>query len=252
MFTIFIVTLVFSLVVLPYVIAPLVVRFANKQSARPQIEQVGADAFGPELAAYFARFAACLAPQGFAPAAYFRVTDAAGGTQARVFILINESSRESAAASEVEAKGAAKSFVQRYAEFCTDFVNGDEIATHNSGIAFVYKPHPKKRQFRFPGVQHPLALYRAHRSLVDRHRPAAEPFIPTRGTEHLHLAHSFEKTYRRQAEFGYLFLDEAAGVYRPTLKGAILMSWKLAWPVKQAREALARRGAAVMLRRLGA
>lgn len=248
-----VIILLVSQVLVPYVVGPLVLRFAGRQSARPQVEQVyGADAFGPELAAYFGRVAACLAPKGFAPAAYVRVTDAAARTEARALILINESAGEGAAAIEVEAKGTFKSIGQRYVEFSTEFVNGDEINTHNSTIAFVAKPHPKKRLFRFPGVQNPLALHGAHRRLVERHRPAAEPFVPTRGTEHLHVAHGFEKLYRRQAEFGYLFLDEAAGVYRPTLKGACLMAWQLAWPVKQAREALARRGAAVMLRRLGA
>ena len=251
MFTAIIVILVFGLVIFPYVIAPLVVRFVHKQSARPQVEQVGADSFGPELAAFFGRFAACLASQGFVPAACVRVFDAAARTEVRAFFLVNESVRESAAAVEVQTKGLSQ-LTGRYIEFCTEFVNGDEINTHNSGIAFITKPYPQKRQFRFPGVQHPLALHRAHRGVVDRHRPAAEPFIPTRGTEHLHLAHSFEKLYRRQAEFGYVFLDEAEDVYRPTLKGAFLMSWKLAWPVKQAREALARRSADVMLRQLGA
>ena len=241
----------FFMVVYPYVVGPLVVRLSHKLAARPQVEQVGADAFCPELAAYFGRFAACVAPLGFVPAAYVRVTDAATRTEVRALLLTNESARESAAAFELQGTGPVQSF-SRHVEFCTEFVNGDEIGTHNFGTAFVFKPHPKKRLFRFPAVQHPPTLHRAHRRLVERHRPAAEPFVPSRGTEHLHLAHSFEKTYRRQVEFGYFFLDEAAGVYRPTLKGAFLMSWKLAWPVKQAREALARRSATVMLRQLGA
>lgn len=251
MFTAILVIFVFGLIVFPYGIAPLLVRLIHKQSARPQVEQVGAHAFCPELAAYFGRVAACLAPLGFAPAAYLRLTDAATRTEARMLILINGSARESASAIEIQGKGPVQSF-SRYVEFCTEFVNGDEINTNNFDSAYVLKLYPEKRLFRFPGVQHPLTLHRAHRRLVERHRPAAEPFVPTRGTEYLHLAHSFERTYRKQAEFGYFFLDEAAGVYRLTLKGAFLMSWKLAWPVKQAREALAKRGATAMLRQLGA
>jgi hypothetical protein len=191
-----------GLVVLPYVVGPLAVRLSHKVSARPQVEQVGADAFCPELAAHFGRFAACLAPLGFAPAAYVRVIDAAARTEVRALILTNESARESAAVFELQLKSPVQSF-SRHFEFCTEFVNGDEIGTHNSGIGFVMKPHPQKRLFRFPGVQHPPTLHRAHRRLVERHRPAAAPFVPSRGTEHLHLAHGVEKTYRRQAEFGY-------------------------------------------------
>lgn len=238
-------------VLVPFVVAPLVVRFVQKNSAYPHCEQVGADALAPELAAHFEQVAACLAPHGFAPAAYVRVTDAPARSQALVLILINESAKDSAAVIDIRVVGALKPLGQRYVEFCTEFASGDEINTHNCAIAFVAKPHPKKRLFRFPSTRQPAALYGAHRRLVERHRPASEPFTPTRGTEHLHVAHAFEKLSRRQAEFGYVFLDEAAGVYRPTLKGAFLMSWKLAWPVKQAREALARRRAAGLLRELG-
>ena len=31
-------------------------------------------------------------------------------------------------------------------------------------------------------------------------------------------------------------LDAAAGVYRPTLKGAYLMTWGLMWPMKAVRQ----------------
>jgi hypothetical protein len=49
---------------------------------------------------------------------------------------------------------------------------------------------------------------------------------------------------------GYYYRDELAGVQRPTWKGAILMTWKLCWPVKPIRLALRRHGARRLLHEL--
>ena len=42
-------------------------------------------------------------------------------------------------------------------------------------------------------------------------------------------------------ESGYYYHDEEHRVYRLTWRGAILMTWKLLWPIKQIRAMLARR-----------
>jgi hypothetical protein len=236
-----------------YVAAPLLVRFLNKQPADPRIERIGPDRVRPELAGFSRQVAAGLASQGFAPAAYLWCPNPAAGLDTQLLVLTNPSSKESAAVIDMcVAKAGAAHLRQTYVEFCTEFVNGEEICTHNSGTAAVTKADPLKRVFHFPAVKSPLLLYGAHRRLVDRHAPPAERFIPTPGTEHLHLAHSLNKAHDRQVEFGYMYLDEASGDYRPTLKGAFLMAWKLAWPVKQVREAMAKREAAATLRSLGA
>ncbi len=247
----FIVLVGFAFVVLPYVIAPLVVWRTSMQSATAQVEPVGRESIPAEACEFFQHVAASLATQGFTSAAYLRNIDAAGHTVAHLLVMTSESATESAAAIDIRSTSRA-GLGQRFVEFSTEFVSGEEINTLNCGVAFITKPDPMKRHFRLPSVVNPAMLYGAHRRLVERHAPASARFIPTRGTEHLHLAHSLEKGYRRPAEFGYYRLDSAAGVYRPTLKGACLMSWKLAWPVKQAREALAKRAAATTLRSLSA
>ena len=232
-----------------YVVVPLVMRVTYKHSADPRFEQVGADAFPPEVAEDFARVAGSLAAQGFMPAAYVRRVDSAGATDTRALVLVNEATKESAVASDCVSLNPAVRVRQRIVEFCTEYVNGEEVCTHNSTVALVVKPHPSRRMYRFPSVRNPAALYGVHRRLVDSRPAPAERFIPTKGTEYLHVMHAVEKANRRQEEFGYLYRD--GGVYRPTLKGAFLMTWPLLWPVKQVRESRARRSAAGLLRSLG-
>ena len=250
MLTTVVVLFVLVVVVMPYVVAPLVVWAQHRQSTAVQFEHVSAESFPPETYEFSQRVAHSLATQGFEPAAYVRGTDTAARTVMYMLILTSEAARESAAAIDMRTEVLPHGG-QRFVEFCTEFVGGREINTHNCGVAYITKPDPTKTQFRLHTLGNPVLLYGAHRQLVERHAPDSARFIPTRGTEHLHLSHSVDKGYRYQAESGYLYLDASAGVYRPTLKGACLMSWKLAWPVKQAREALAKRRAARTLRSLG-
>ncbi|HEX6184875.1 MAG TPA: hypothetical protein VFZ44_13400 [Pyrinomonadaceae bacterium] len=250
MLTTVVVLFVFAVVVMPYVVAPLVVWAQHRQSAAVQFEHVSAESFPPEAYDFSRLVAHSLATQGFEPVAYLRGADTAARTVMYMLIMTSESARESAAAIDMRPEAMPQGG-QRFVEFCTEFVGGREINTHNCGVAYITKPDPAKTLFRLHTLGNPALLYGAHRQLVERHAPDSPRFIPTRGTEHLHLAHSVDKGYRYQAESGYLYLDASAGVYRPTLKGACLMSWKLAWPVKQAREALAKRTATRTLCSLG-
>lgn len=238
---------------LPYVAGPLLILFVQKQPAEPRIVRIGADRVRPELAGYAQHVAGGLATQGFSPAAYLWWPNPEGGVDTQLLLFTDPSSKESAAAIDMRStRAGAEHVAWTYLEFCTEFVNGESICTNNCGIASVAKFDPLKRVSNFPAVRNPLALYGAHRRLVERHAPPAARFIPTPGTEHLHVAYTSGKSFARQVEFGYMYLDDSSGNYRPTLKGAFLMSWKLLFPVKQVREALAKREAAETLRSLGA
>jgi hypothetical protein len=250
MLTVLFVLLVIQ-VVIPYVFAPLLVFFVQKQTADSSFDRLSPDAFPPDMGGFLSQVTGRLASQGFTPSAYLRKIDAASGVVAHAMTLTNEATRESAAVIGVRSSKTPARAAKLHVEFCTEFVSGEEISTQNCSFAFITKPHPMRQQFRFPEVKDPLMLYGLHRQVVERHRPRSEPFVPTRGTEHLHAAHSYEKGMKRQEAFGYVYLDAASGAYRPTLKGAFLMSWKLVWPVKQLRESSAKRKAAELMRGMG-
>ena len=59
------------------------------------------------------------------------------------------------------------------------------------------------------------------------------------------------KEQAKYSESGYYYHDEEHRVYRLTWRGAILMSWKLLWPIKQIRAILGRVKAARLLREVG-
>jgi hypothetical protein len=50
---------------------------------------------------------------------------------------------------------------------------------------------------------------------------------------------------------GYYAIDEERGVVRPTWKGAVLITWRLLWPVKPMYRSRRRRATRQLLERLG-
>ena len=50
-----------------------------------------------------------------------------------------------------------------------------------------------------------------------------------------------------QREAGYVYVDPGTGAYRPTWKGAALMTWRLLWPMKTIARARLRRRASALV-----
>ena len=132
--------------------------------------------------------------------------------------------------------------------FRTEYTDGTQFSTHNG---------------KFPGVLPPA-----------RSRPGSMAFPQVRGVRLLHAIHALRAEPEGGVDVGIddpverLMRDSrlehsawlAAGYYRPepgstrlrlTWKGAILMSWKLLWPVPQTRLAWRRWRAARILRSIG-
>jgi hypothetical protein len=136
--------------------------------------------------------------------------------------------------------------------FFTDFTDGLTLVTANN------KTRPITPRIRihegssaFPSVHDPRRLYEIHQALVDR-------FGAYQDRERIEikdpadfLRKSQLKEQAKYPESGYYYHDEEHQVYRPTWRGAILMAWKLLWPVKQIRAMLGRAKTARLLREVG-
>ena len=86
-----------------------------------------------------------------------------------------------------------------------------------------------------------------HRRLLAAHRSRSSVVTPVEGGEIQDQARSMERDIARQEGFGY-YLDTGAAVYRPTLKGAVLMTWRCVWPGGIIRRFLEQRASADALR----
>ena len=132
-----------------------------------------------------------------------------------------------------------------YAEFSTTYGDDTVIDTSNSSELPGFDAGPRKHQSWLPRVKNLARLYQIHREVIRRHGSGASP-RQIRDTQALSVvAEAMQKDFREQETRGWFHLDPAAIEYRPTLKGAYLMTWRQLWPIsairKIQRDLLARR-----------
>jgi hypothetical protein len=126
----------------------------------------------------------------------------------------------------------ANSFI----EFCTTFADGTELNTNNTQELNVFTPPPEKQIFCVPHVEEVDKLYALHQKLLANQRKKSERILPPTGTEIKEVCDSMTRDFETQVDAGYLKRDQAQQAYRTTIKGAILMTWKLAWPIGTIRK----------------
>jgi hypothetical protein len=134
--------------------------------------------------------------------------------------------------------------------FQTQFQDGTEIATANNQLTVGLPSLPGITALWLPEVRDPIQLYRIHDQVRDlmglgmkRVSVGPDPAAYLTAGRNRMLAH-FVVT-------GYYYLDEARGVYRPTWKGALLMTWRLLWPIRPLYRAWRRRRTREFLREHG-
>lgn len=133
--------------------------------------------------------------------------------------------------------------------FQTRFGDGTEIVTANNQLTVGLPPLAEVTVLWLPEVRDTTELYHVHSKARDylelgKKRlsigPDAAAFL-TAGRERI-LAHYMAT--------GYFYLDESHGVYRPTWKGACLMTWRLLRPIRPFYRAWRRQPTRQLLREL--
>jgi hypothetical protein len=106
----------------------------------------------------------------------------------------------------------------------------------NSGLG-VFAPVPEKITERFPAVTDPASLCRISRELIRRRYREVNVATPDDGGDPAaYLTAAMREELAGQVGTGYCRWDEAGQTFRPTWKGAVLMTWKLLPPFLQIRE----------------
>jgi hypothetical protein len=179
----------------------------------------GSDQWGSQVAAQ-------LAPHGFVARARYR---ARGAKQPFDFArrLDNLTTGEVATilAGWFPTPEEGPALPARIVVFHTRFRDG-ELVTTNSPLPPITPLLPGHRAYRIPEITDPGALYSTHRRLVkqDGRRPVPfafgdDPLVWERKQHERSIAH--------QVSRGLAVRDERAGHLRPTLKGALRMTWLL-------------------------
>jgi len=144
-----------------------------------------------------------------------------------------------------------------YTEFLSRFDDATVslIQTNNTGQLGAFAELPEELTFRFPMVTDITQLDRIHQKLAQQHAPRARKLIALydlyEGNLLKYIRGVLVDSYRKQEGTGYLQYSENRNQWRPTVWGAMLMTWSQLWPMTTVQHARIRRNAQQLLDELG-
>jgi hypothetical protein len=227
---------------LPFVVGPVRMRARQWQAADPAY----APDDGARLPPAVGRVAAAVRALGFRDRGTWRHD---GSAQATGWAVLLEHPRAGDVA-KVLVVLTRRGRVSVTLAFQTRFAGGAQVVTSNSRVVAGFPPPPEVTSAWLPEVRNPPALYRVH----ERLRDAVGGTRGRIGVGPDPAGYLREGSARSQAAWvaaGYYRPDAARGVVRPTWKGAVLVTWRLTWPVKGLYRARRRRATRRLLDRLG-
>jgi hypothetical protein len=231
------------------------IRRKHSHKAYTRFDTRSPESLPPDVWKKFEKEVPRLEALGFAVVAYLHHVglpeEDDGSADVYLALLKNEKTGDAAALAEYFVRVMHVSSHERILSFGTDFEGGGCIKTTNSSVLSVFKPEPGRLGFQFPGVEDERFLYRVHRALVERRAPGRRGVLPSPGMEVPHLCESEERALHYQVECGYFYLDESRAMCRHTWKGALLMTGKLMYGVRDVRKALRKRRVRATLKSLG-
>ncbi len=122
-----------------------------------------------------------------------------------------------------------------YLEYCTEFENGFEICTNNSMVPLgTFAPKPGKNVYQYPTIEN-IDLYRVHQEILKKYGPSSPKILPPDEKAVQYLVDGLRKDNEYQVTAGYKNYDARSDTFSATIKGAVLMTWKLCFPIKQIR-----------------
>src|SRR6266576_722055 len=216
------------------IVLPLITWLRMGEDAAPRFKPFDANKYPnpPEVAAFLRDNVA-----GLEGAQFRQVADLAR-TSGGLFLLVTrvvllqhpEGETATIAMMYSEKTGAALPMV----EFTAELPDGRMLDVNNSVTIPIFAPRPGREVYRFPEVRDPLRLHKIYGVLVRRQfgsstlRQRDIASDPAR-----FLAEVMDAEHRAQMEAGYYRFDERARRWRPTLRGAFVMSWRMLPPFKQ-------------------
>src|SRR5437870_5163150 len=233
---------------LAFVGLPLIMWRLLGEDATPRYEPFDPSrhAAPPEVGAFIRDNVAALAADGFTQAGDL-VRDR-GVNITRVTLLEHPEGETATVAVVYSARGTAAPLV----EFTVVLTDGRVFDVNKSVAVPVFAPRPGPEVKRFPEVRDPVRLHRLFRTLLRRR--FGSPVLVRRDIARdpaRFLAGISDTEYRAQVAAGYFRFDERPRRFRPTLKCAYLMTWKMLPPFATLGKRRLRREARELLREIG-
>lgn len=224
-----------------YLLIPWLIYSSQRMTGDPEIVLFDPEERRPpkRIARYLQETGETLLGLGFEPQPCVALPDPMPNVKAVTQLWIHPDRRDAALVSAIfgVSPQVPKSQQIYYTEFLSRFASEDVrvIQTNNVGTVSAFPDLPNELTFRFPMVKSVAQLERLHRKVVERHEPRARRIVSLtdkfKGDLEAYIRWVLIDSYRKQEGTGYLVRDDGCNFWRPTVKGAYLMTWSQLWPM---------------------
>jgi hypothetical protein len=226
-------TLLGILVLGLYVVTPLVIYAQQRAPAADDAIAPlgGADnaSLTEESRSYLDGAEAALQREGFGPPARL-VWRGTAKMVSYLSVLEHQDHSAVAVAMAVQVKASSRTVVRCVLNLRSDFPDGRTMFTSNTKTGSVFPKNPDHDALRFPRVTDPPALWRIHQRRVQKRGSTVRPTVD--GDLIGYVKRELEDGQQRWIAIGY-YRRMPNGGLRPTVRGALLMVWRLLPPWKQ-------------------
>jgi hypothetical protein len=228
---------------LPYILGPLFVWLTQRQRAQPQPAPFELDdpALPGEAADQFEDIDDALRPLGFEAVRGLALPSQTANVKPLVFLWVNRQEKTSVDAACMYVRTGERSRLKMsYIGLSTRLRDGTVVRTNNSPIVGAFPKRPGYVTEPFPMVKDAARLYRLHQARLEREASASPRILRLDeefdGDAAAYLRQTMIEELEDATAAGYMQLSRDGRVYRPTCKGALLMTWGLCWPIKGIRQ----------------
>jgi len=117
-------------------------------------------------------------------------------------------------------------------EFTQMYSDGTLLNVNNTAVFGVYPEWEKKVAYRFPHVSDLVELLDVAERIIKTRNSKAEPVAMVDGKEFEAVESHLNEELDRLIKLGWVSSRLFGGERRLTMKGAVLMTWKMCWPIK--------------------
>ncbi len=228
----FLLTLLVIFFLSQVLLGPVLVRYMQWARTDPEILPVLPNELAQPRMDKVAAYRKELEALGFDFIGYYDIPDLMPNVQVTFALLQNATLKIWAMVPVLRSKALEVCYV----EFSTEFSDREELCTNNSSQLQAFIRTPGKKMFQFPKVNDPGTLLKLHHYLSGIHFRNKTVVMVGRDNALKYLKASITRDFIVQAELGFYYLDKDGEKFRPSWKGAILMTWKLVFPVNIIRK----------------
>jgi hypothetical protein len=223
--------------------APLVIWAVHRMPAHPRFTAVEFNELDDTTAATLLAQIRSLHGIGFDEPIAVRMPNPVPNLSAYLVMLVNRMSGDEALVTAIfNTAGSAQTLATHYVEFNTRFETGEVFDTLNSKTLNSFLPGPKTVRTQTPTVTDPQELFRLHHFVMRKCGASGRRIVFPVGQGLDYLTSTIvTEACNHQVNHGRMYYEAASDAYRPTLKGAYLMTWGELHPFKAIRRITLRR-----------